>query len=604
MGRRTRERWPATLRVRAGDAACVVAARVIGGLAVGSVEAVRATSEAELAVGLVAALLLWWRRRAPVVLAVAAIGAAVVSPAAAGAALVGVFTVAVHRPIRVAATVAALYLLPGAIGVLLRTPPEAELRESAVAGVLFTLVALGWGVAARARRETVVALADRAARAEAEQQARIAEARQAERARIATEMHDVLAHRLSMLSLQAGAIELRPGAPAQELSDAARVIRSSAHQALDELRAVVGVLRDDDGPRLQPQPGTRDLHALFDEARDAGMQLTADVEVDLAAVPDDLGRHVYRIVQEGLTNARTHAAGQPVRVTRRRRRPRAHHRGGQPRDRHARARDADPRRAVGRPPRRLRAGRGPRTGGVGRWAHGPRGVVGRAPAPRPAAVAVMTGPPIRVVVVDDDPLVRAGLRLLLADDTIAVVGEAGDGAQALREVEVRRPDVVLMDIRMPGLDGLAATEALRSRDDPPEVLVLTTFDADEHVLRALRAGAAGFLLKDTPPTEIVAAVRRVAAGDAQLSPSVTRRLIASVTASTARSDDARARLGRLTDRERAVAESIGEGLTNADIAARLHLSVPTVKAHVSAILDKLGATNRVQVAITVHDAGT
>lgn len=209
---------------------------------------------------------------------------------------------------------------------------------------------------------------------------------------------------------------------------------------------------------------------------------------------------------------------------------------------------------------------------------------------------------VRVLVVDDDPLVRAGLRLLLGGGDVEVVGEADDGAAAGQRVDALSPDVVLMDIRMPGVDGLTATESIRSRPDAPEVIVLTTFDADENVLRALRAGAAGFLLKDTPPTEIVNAVHRVAAGDAQLSPAVLRRLVARFAETDPRGDDARARLATLTDREVDVADAIGEGLTNADIAARLYLSVATVKAHVSAILDKLGAANRVQVALLVHDA--
>jgi DNA-binding NarL/FixJ family response regulator len=210
--------------------------------------------------------------------------------------------------------------------------------------------------------------------------------------------------------------------------------------------------------------------------------------------------------------------------------------------------------------------------------------------------------PVQVVVVDDDPLVRTGLRLLLGGDDVVVVGEAGDGAEAARQVEALAPDVVLMDIRMPGVDGLAATEAIRARPDPPQVIVLTTFDADEQVMRALRAGAAGFLLKDTSPADLVAAVTRVAAGDAQLSPSVLRRLIATVAGTTPRAEDARRRLAALTERELAIAEGIGEGLSNAEIAGRLYLSVPTVKAHVSAILDKLDAANRVQVALLVHDA--
>lgn len=216
----------------------------------------------------------------------------------------------------------------------------------------------------------------------------------------------------------------------------------------------------------------------------------------------------------------------------------------------------------------------------------------------------VTGPvsPVRVLVVDDDPLVRAGLRLLLGSDEIVVAGEAADGADAARQVDALGPDVVLMDIRMPGVDGLTATETIRARPGSPEVIVLTTFDADEHVLGALRAGAAGFLLKDTPPADIVTAIHRVAAGDAQLSPSVLRQLIANVAATDPRHQDAQERLAVLTERELEVAYGISEGLSNAEIGARLYLSVPTVKAHVSAVLDKLGAANRVQVALIVHDA--
>jgi len=219
-------------------------------------------------------------------------------------------------------------------------------------------------------------------------------------------------------------------------------------------------------------------------------------------------------------------------------------------------------------------------------------------------VATVIAEPTRVLVVDDDPLVRVGLRMLLNGDGLAVVGEAGDGAEAARQVDALQPDVVLMDIRMPGVDGLTATETIRGLPDPPEVIVLTTFDADEHVLRALRAGAAGFLLKDTPPADILTAVHRVAGGDAQLSPSVLRQLISSVIATPPRGNAARERLATLTERELEVAHAIGEGLSNAEIASRVYLSIPTVKAHVSAILRKLDADNRVQVALLIHDAAS
>jgi DNA-binding NarL/FixJ family response regulator len=218
-------------------------------------------------------------------------------------------------------------------------------------------------------------------------------------------------------------------------------------------------------------------------------------------------------------------------------------------------------------------------------------------------VAGVSGP-VRVLIVDDDALVRAGLTMILSGaEDVAVVGEAADGSQVPAAVAAHRPDVVLMDIRMPRIDGLAATEALRNRPGAPEVIVLTTFDTDEFVLRALRAGASGFLLKDTPPAEILAAVRRVALGEATLSPTVTRQLIAHVAAPQPGRAQARRRLGRLTGRERDVAVAIGQGKSNAEISAELFMSVATVKAHVSRVLTKLALNNRVQVALLVHDAG-
>jgi DNA-binding NarL/FixJ family response regulator len=213
---------------------------------------------------------------------------------------------------------------------------------------------------------------------------------------------------------------------------------------------------------------------------------------------------------------------------------------------------------------------------------------------------------VGVLIVDDDPLVRAGLAMMLGGaPDIDVVGEAGDGSEVLPMVDRHAPDVVLMDIRMPAMDGLAATEALRARRHAPEVIILTTFDADEHVLRALRAGAAGFVLKDTPPAEIVAAVRRVARGEPVLSSSVTQRLIARVTDADhdRRRRQARERLALLNEREREVAVAVGQGRSNAEIGKVLFLSVPTIKTHVSAILTKLDLNNRVQVALLVHDAG-
>ncbi|MEU6848011.1 response regulator transcription factor [Streptomyces sp. NPDC046716] len=213
---------------------------------------------------------------------------------------------------------------------------------------------------------------------------------------------------------------------------------------------------------------------------------------------------------------------------------------------------------------------------------------------------------IRLLLVDDDPLVRSGLRFMLGGaDDVEIVGEAADGEEALTRAAALRPDVVLMDIRMPVLDGLAATERLRAREDAPEIVVLTTFHADEQVLRALRAGAAGFVLKDASPADILGAVRSVASGDPVLSPAVTRQLMTHAAASgrEVRAARARARFGELAEREREVATEVGRGKSNAQIAATLYMSVATVKTHVSRVMTKLDLDNRVQIALLVHDAG-
>ncbi|MDR6316527.1 DNA-binding NarL/FixJ family response regulator [Actinoplanes couchii] len=212
---------------------------------------------------------------------------------------------------------------------------------------------------------------------------------------------------------------------------------------------------------------------------------------------------------------------------------------------------------------------------------------------------------IRLMLVDDDAMVRAGLRILVGGSAdIEVVAEAADGAEAVTFSDAHRPDVILMDIRMPGVDGLAATRRIRSRAGAPQVIVLTTFGADHNVLEALRSGASGFLLKDTAPLEILAAVRSVAGGAGILSPTLIRRLIDHVADPQASSRRARAqsRLAVLTEREREVAVLVGQGYSNAEIVTRLRVSLPTVKGHVSRLLSKLELNNRVQIALVVHDA--
>ncbi len=211
---------------------------------------------------------------------------------------------------------------------------------------------------------------------------------------------------------------------------------------------------------------------------------------------------------------------------------------------------------------------------------------------------------VRVVVVDDEPMVCRFLRTILGSaDDMEVVGEAHDGAAGVEAVQRHRPDVVLMDLRMPGVDGLTAIERIGEIADPPAVVVLTTFDADQYVLRALRAGAVGFLVKSTPPEDLIGLVRVASEGHTVLSAAAARRLVtASVDSHSAR-DRAAALVESLTEREAEVLACLGEGLSNAQIAARLYLSEATIKGYVSRMLDKLGCANRTQAGLIAHDAG-
>jgi signal transduction histidine kinase len=266
----------------------------------------------EATLGGLASLGLWLRRRWPVGFAVIVGLFSIYSVSASGVALIALFTVAVHRRLGMAVAVAAGYALTSFLTPLVRPDVSPPNWWQSVLGIVCVMAVLAWGMLVRARRQLAVAERDRAA---SEQELRIAQARQAERNRIAREMHDVLAHRLSLLSLHAGALELWPDAPRAEIARAAGVIRGSAHGALEDLREVIGVLRtvpanDDRADQVpeRPQPTLVDLPMLIDESRKAGMQVALECQVtDLGAVPDAMGRTAFRIVQEGLTNARKHA---------------------------------------------------------------------------------------------------------------------------------------------------------------------------------------------------------------------------------------------------------------------------------------------------------
>lgn len=218
----------------------------------------------------------------------------------------------------------------------------------------------------------------------------------------------------------------------------------------------------------------------------------------------------------------------------------------------------------------------------------------------------------RVLLVDDQALLRMGFRLVLEGETdLEVVGEAADGRSALDQVAALRPDVVLMDVRMPGMNGIDATERIVAEHPGTRVLILTTFDLDEYAFAALRVGASGFLLKDAKPAELVAAIRSVASGDAVVSPRVTRRMLemfagrlpANAAETTPGTTDVDPRLAELTAREREVLEAVAEGLSNAEIAERMFLSEATVKTHVGRILAKLGVRDRVQAVVLCYQTG-
>jgi signal transduction histidine kinase len=271
----------------------------------------------DLLCGTAACIALWWRRRRPVELAIALVVAGTFASSSGGAAAVALFTVAAHRPFRVVAPIALAAVATQPVYLAIFPSADSPYAVAFALSVLIIGLVVVWGMFVRSRRQLVLSLRDRAERAETEQQLRVDQARAHERARIAREMHDVLAHRISLLSLHAGALEFRPDAPPEEVAAAAGVIRSSAHQALEDLRAVIGVLREGpDGDRPErPQPTLAELPALIDESRAAGMRVQYDWRLPPeAAVPEGLGRNAYRIVQEGLTNARKHARGSAVDV--------------------------------------------------------------------------------------------------------------------------------------------------------------------------------------------------------------------------------------------------------------------------------------------------
>lgn len=410
-----------------------------------------------------------------------------------------------------------------------------------------------------------------------------------ERNRIARELHDSIGHALTVAVVQAGAART---AHDPEFTERALVaIEETGRDALDDLERVLRVLRES-GPAPGQRPSLSEADRLLDSARGSGAEVDAEMSGPLEQVPGPVSREGYRILQESLTNVLRHSGSVPVRV---------------------RIRVADNRLEL--------EVTNPLTGSAGTpgGGSGLRGIRERAAL---LGGNAKTGPyrgngwctrasrctayaermPVTVLLVDDEPLVRAGLRAVLeAQPDIEVVGEAGDGAAVIPLVRQLRPDVVAMDVRMPLMDGIEATRVvLRTVPDPPKILVVTTFENDEYVYEALRAGADGFLLKRARPAEIVHAVRLVAEGESLLFPAAVRQLAAEYGTSKARQAMDRA---SLTERESAVLRLMARGLSNAEIAARLMVGVETVKTHVSAVLAKLGARDRTQAVIAAYESG-
>jgi DNA-binding NarL/FixJ family response regulator len=437
-----------------------------------------------------------------------------------------------------------------------------ELRDPHVHGVgdvvwAFGFVVLGWlfGLAVRGRHRRIHSLERETVRLEAarEQEARAAVA--AERARVARELHDVVAHAVSVVVVQSQAAQRLVGVDDERTRQSLEAIEETARTALNEMRRLLGMLRETEDVARAPQPGLASLDALVAQVREAGLAVSVEVEGESVPLSPGAELSAYRIVQEGLTNVLKHAPGVPrVRadpVPRRRRRDRDRGRRRRRRDRrqrrgaraagHARARRAVRGRARERPQARRRLAAAGEAAGRG-----------------------MTD----VLIVDDQELVHTGFR-------------------------------------MPVLDGIEATRQIRADVEPdrgPRVLVLTTFDLDEHVYAALRAGASGFLLKDVRVAQLVEAVRTVAARDALIAPSVTKRLVAEFAARPTEPERP-PELAELTPRELEVLELVARGLSNGEIARHPVVGEATVKTHVTRILTKLRLRGRVQAVVLAHEAG-
>jgi DNA-binding NarL/FixJ family response regulator len=462
------------------------------------------------------------------------------------------------------------------------------------AASLFTICA-AWatGRAIHVRREMDEALERTASLLAAERDDRARLAVAGERSRIARDLHAVVARSVAAMVVQAEAARGRLDGNPATADTALEAVEDVGRQALGEMRRILGVLRQRDhaGELLEPQPGVDQIYRLIERAREQGQQ----VELTIAGQPGTLSAGVdlgiYRILEEALASLRSHPAtamGIAMRFEEEdlELQLSTTYRG-------ARDWPTDAMRQ-----RVLFCG-----GELRSELHETDGArFDRASTSRTSGSPHVT---IRVVIADDQQLIRAGFKMILsAEPDIEVVGEASTGSEAVDLTCELRPDVVLMDIRMPDVDGIEATRRIlaQGHNPPPSVLILTTFDLDEYVYEALRAGASGFLLKDAPAPQLVAGIRTVGQGDALLAPSITRRLIAEF-AATRNPLTAPASFSELTPRELEVFRLLATGMSNSEIAGELIVSETTIKTHVTRILLKLGVRDRVQAVVVAYETG-
>ena len=600
------------------------------------------TPTAALILVAVACLALIWRRRWPVAVLGVSVAAATiytllgyVNGAVLVAPMIALYTVAAQTTVRQAVayglgTLAVLGLASIAVNPLGPFGGGVEILP------FMTAVVVVAGIAVANRRAYVDSIRDRA---EQDARRRVDE----ERLRIARELHDVVAHTMATINVQAGvAAHVLPTHP-EAVAESLQAIKTASKEGLRELRAILNVLRQaDDADPTQPAPGTAQLEDLIAGARRSGLETTFTVTGAPVPLPAAVDLAAYRIIQESLTNTIRHAGPATAAVSlgyhddelridvtdTGRGQPAVAGNGGG----HGLAGMRERAAAVGGA---VEAGPGP-AGGFRVAARLPLGGhLTDPPRSAPATEAPATEAPateapateasrhrgsrhrgdrrpgrraavIRVLLADDQALIRAGFHVLIdAADDLEVVAEATDGAQAVDLARRERADVVLMDIRMPRVDGLEATRRISADDDLAgvKVIILTTFESDEYVYQAIRAGASGFLVKDTEPADLLQAIRVVARGDALLSPSVTRRLITDLATRPERRPPSDRVLAGLTEREREVLALVAEGLSNDEIAGRLFLSPLTAKTHVSRIMTKLNARDRAQLVVIAYESG-